>query len=196
MRFQGRISDWKDDRGFGFITPNGGGNRVFLHIRSFRKGEPRPAGSELVTFVVAQGEKGARAEDVAYVDRSRHMEPTRRTSKASNENSGGLTKVIVVAMLIGLGVYGWQKFDAKRAAIRQAAEVKESTALPRTSGPAGLINQIAPATAGTPFKCEGKKYCSQMTSCEEAKFYLKNCPGMEMDGDNDGIPCESQWCKR
>lgn len=44
------------------------------------------------------------------------------------------------------------------------------------------------------YKCEGKIYCSQMTSCEEAKFYLKNCPGVKIDGDGDGIPCESQWC--
>ena len=24
-----------------------------------------------------------------------------------------------------------------------------------------------------------------MTSCEEAKFYIKNCPGTKMDGDGD-----------
>jgi hypothetical protein len=45
------------------------------------------------------------------------------------------------------------------------------------------------------YKCEGKIYCSEMTSCEEAKFYLKNCPGVKIDGDGDGIPCESQWCR-
>ena len=46
------------------------------------------------------------------------------------------------------------------------------------------------------FKCDGREYCSQMTSCEEAKFFLANCPNVKMDGDNDGIPCERQWCKR
>ncbi len=44
------------------------------------------------------------------------------------------------------------------------------------------------------FKCDGRTYCSQMTSCEEAKFFLENCPDPKMDGDDDGIPCESQWC--
>lgn len=44
------------------------------------------------------------------------------------------------------------------------------------------------------FRCEGKTHCSEMASCEEATFYLKNCPGTKMDGDNDGIPCESQYC--
>ncbi|MCI5164095.1 MAG: DNA-binding protein [Candidatus Electrothrix sp. AX5] len=46
------------------------------------------------------------------------------------------------------------------------------------------------------FSCQGKKHCSQMRSCAEAKFYIRNCPGTKMDGDNDGIPCERQWCGR
>lgn len=46
----------------------------------------------------------------------------------------------------------------------------------------------------TNFRCSGKIYCSQMTSCEEAKFYLRNCPGTKLDGDRDGKPCEEQWC--
>jgi hypothetical protein len=46
------------------------------------------------------------------------------------------------------------------------------------------------------FKCDGRTYCSQMRSCEEATFFLRNCPNVKMDGDNDGIPCEQQWCGR
>lgn len=43
-------------------------------------------------------------------------------------------------------------------------------------------------------RCDGRRHCSQMTSCSEAKYFLNNCPGVEMDGDRDGIPCEQQWC--
>jgi hypothetical protein len=46
----------------------------------------------------------------------------------------------------------------------------------------------------TDFQCQGKTRCTEMTSCEEALFYMENCPDTEMDGDGDGIPCESQWC--
>ena len=45
------------------------------------------------------------------------------------------------------------------------------------------------------FKCDGRTYCSQMRSCEEATFFLRNCPNINMDGNNDGIPCEKQWCR-
>ena len=43
-------------------------------------------------------------------------------------------------------------------------------------------------------KCGQKKYCSQMTSCEEAKYYLNVCGLKRLDRDGDGIPCES-LCK-
>ena len=46
-----------------------------------------------------------------------------------------------------------------------------------------------------PKQCKKKIYCSQMKSCEEAKYYLKKCGKYaKMDGDRDGIPCEKQWC--
>ena len=44
------------------------------------------------------------------------------------------------------------------------------------------------------FSCDGRTRCSQMTSCAEATYFLRNCPNTQMDGDHDGIPCERQWC--
>ena len=46
------------------------------------------------------------------------------------------------------------------------------------------------------FKCDGRKYCSQMRSCAEAKYFIKHCPNTKMDGNHDGIPCEKQWCRK
>ena len=45
------------------------------------------------------------------------------------------------------------------------------------------------------YRCDGRTYCSQMTSFEEAMFFLNNCPGVKMDGDHDGVPCEMQFNK-
>ena len=56
--------------------------------------------------------------------------------------------------------------------------------------------KIIPAVAvSNNYTCDGRKHCSQMHSCEEAKFFLQNCPNTKMDGDNDGTPCEDKWCK-
>jgi uncharacterized membrane protein YsdA (DUF1294 family)/cold shock CspA family protein len=68
MRYQGRITTWKDDKGFGFITPNGGGEQVFVHFNSFSSRRRRPAGSELVTYELTVDSKGrAQANAVAFV---------------------------------------------------------------------------------------------------------------------------------
>ena len=48
-------------------------------------------------------------------------------------------------------------------------------------------------TTETIFKCDGRQHCSQMTSYDEAVFFLRNCPNTKMDGDRDGIPCERQF---
>lgn len=57
-----------------------------------------------------------------------------------------------------------------------------------------LVERPASAATGAGFRCDGRTHCSQMTSCEEATFFLRNCPGVKMDGEGDGIPCENQWC--
>jgi len=41
------------------------------------------------------------------------------------------------------------------------------------------------------WQCGAKKYCSQMSSCAEAEFYLNTCGLQKLDRDDDGIPCES-----
>lgn len=39
--------------------------------------------------------------------------------------------------------------------------------------------------------CGKKHYCSQMVSCEEAKFYFTQCRVRTLDKNNDGVPCEA-----
>lgn len=41
------------------------------------------------------------------------------------------------------------------------------------------------------YSCGSKKYCSEMTTCEEARHYLTQCGLKTLDGNGDGVPCES-----
>ena len=69
MRYQGKITTWKDTQGFGFITPNGGGKDAFIHVKSIANSRKRPIGNEFVSYQVSTDAKGRlNATEVNYVD--------------------------------------------------------------------------------------------------------------------------------
>ena len=44
-------------------------------------------------------------------------------------------------------------------------------------------------------ECGKKHRCSQMDSCDEARFYFTHCDEKALDGNHDGEPCDS-LCKK
>ena len=68
MREVGRLTEWKDEQGYGFITPKGGGDPVFVHIKSFSNRQQCPLRNDLVHYTLGFDERHrARAEDVSFV---------------------------------------------------------------------------------------------------------------------------------
>jgi hypothetical protein len=94
--------------------------------------------------------------------------------------------ILVLAILAALAWYGYGKYKA----------MNDSTARTELS-PTGAPSetQLAAATpASSQFTCDGRTHCSAMTSCAEATYFVQHCPNTEIDGNNDGVPCEKQWC--
>ena len=57
-----------------------------------------------------------------------------------------------------------------------------------------IDNELAVVTRDKPvmlydMHCGGKRRCAEMSSCDEAYFYLVSCGVKSLDGDGDGIPC-------
>jgi uncharacterized membrane protein YsdA (DUF1294 family)/cold shock CspA family protein len=66
---KGKISSWNDERGFGFITPDGGGERVFVHAKALKHRGRRPEAGDAVTYVLGADQRGRpRAERVAVAN--------------------------------------------------------------------------------------------------------------------------------
>ena len=191
MRFDGKLDKWNDDRGFGFITPTRGGEPVFVHISAFPRDGRRPQLGEALIFEVEPADNGKKRATNVQRPGSRpplpvpaiepRREHARRSESFRRERTGiPFGRVVPLLVLLGLGGYGYTQISARLKAGERNAESAPST--------------MAPAPVTPAYRCDGRIHCSQMRSCEEATYFLRNCPGTKMDGDGDGIPCEQQWC--
>lgn len=64
-RQSGTVKWFNDEKGFGFITPAGGGNDLFVHFRAIQSsGFKTLKEGQNVTFVAVQGQKGMQADEV------------------------------------------------------------------------------------------------------------------------------------
>jgi len=192
VRLQGRIVEWNDARGFGFVLWHGGDERAFAHIKAFADRGAQPAVGDVVTYEVATDPLGRmRASNIRYAgaaadvrQRSHASERQRPYERVGRRARPGVGERVLGALFLLAIVAGvvWYRGDQQEQGLADAA----------AAPPVRAIADAAPASGR--FSCDGRQYCSQMTSCAEAKFYLAQCPGTQMDGDGDGVPCESQWC--
>ena len=102
MRFTGILKTWKDDRGFGFIEPDQGGQELFVHIKSFPAGSGRPAEGQRLSFEVEVGPSGKkRAKSVQY------PVPARRARAAKVESPARWTPARIAALPAFLAAYAF-----------------------------------------------------------------------------------------
>lgn len=193
---KGTLIRWKDDKGFGFIKPTMSIDKteVFIHISELKHMARKPKVGDEILYLREQQPDGkvkaikASIEGVAVIASTKHVR-TNSSNQAykSRQPRSFISKLMPVALVV-VAAFGYSKYqqfnDTSVITHDDAENIKwQPTASPIKS----IIKQS--------FRCEaGKTHCSHMRSCEEATFYIQNCPNTEMDGNGDGVPCERQWC--
>lgn len=180
---RGFLERWDDVRGFGFIYHIDYPKGIFIHISAFNRNfSRRPVVGDMIVYellIAANGKNKAINAQIEGVERAIIKPSQKRNNKKSSAN---LIKVVLIALLTIVSLLV-NKYQANRdARYSMPTAVEESITKPL----------VTPSQ--TQYSCQGKTYCSQMSSCEEAQFYQDHCSGTTMDGDGDGIPCEDQWC--
>ena len=62
---EGTVKWFNGEKGYGFITPDGGGKDVFVHYSAIQgRGYKSLEEGQRVTFEISQGEKGPQADNV------------------------------------------------------------------------------------------------------------------------------------
>jgi len=135
-------------------------------------------------------------------DRGRTPHSTRRSSAAGSAapsqrlgfmteiqaRAGAVTEMKQLIIIAVIGYFAWQAYAKDRLATESFVTAEMAASSYKPAAQQG-------AKSSAQFQCDGRTYCSQMTSCAEATYFLRNCPGTKMDGNNDGVPCERQWCR-
>jgi len=200
---RGTLKRWDDERGFGFIRPEPGGQEVFVHASALAGMSRRPVVGDILLYTPAVDADGRiRAVDAIIEGvpgrqkppAVRSANPAPQRSPFPSRSSPKPRKPAQLSapprrprrwlMDIGLPL----ALVAIFAAYGKLMEYRLDQGAPLAQR---APEQEAPAPS---FQCEGKTRCPEMSSCAEAVFYLQNCPGTQMDGDHDGTPCEDQWC--
>ncbi|MBJ9949170.1 DUF1294 domain-containing protein [Acinetobacter bereziniae] len=111
MRDQGRLVEWFDDKGYGFIQPNDGlKERVFLHIKDFAQKGPRPiVGCALEYVVQLDGQGRYKAKQVTYLKATQTVHAkTNRTSQntlnAQKAPSLQPMQIICIVYIVALAI--------------------------------------------------------------------------------------------
>lgn len=222
MRQQGKIIKWLDDKGYGFVDVNhmdGTKQQVFVHISAFQKEQNHPEVGEEITFeIVKDNFEREQARNIFYINRPLLLVPEvaiQSRDQQENQRDQSRMKIQPGQQRLGSGYgYGENQGQPRKRSFKTlfymilfsflALKATEHLVPDLYHGNGAKMVQTVPTPilenndkheiTTKAFQCAGKTRCNEMTSCDEAMFYLKNCPGALADGDGDGIPCEDQWC--
>ncbi len=104
MRHTGKLDTWQDEKGFGFIVPDGGGRRLFVHATAFQNRSRRPVAGDALSYELVDTESGQRqAVAVTYTGGSIHPVPRRPRGLLATAT----VAAVFLLAIIGLGESGW-----------------------------------------------------------------------------------------
>ena len=182
-KIKGRIKRWNDDKGFGFISSESRKRDVFIHISALKTMSRRPIVGDIILYQIHTDNSGKNRAVNARIEGVVAIKPRVPRTKSTKNNLFYPLFLLVLFVFVGLLLFN------NFSKMKGVPEVISNSSV-------FALKQEVVKEYEEFYSCEGKVYCSEMTSCEEAMFYQANCLGTKMDGDKDGIPCESQWCGR
>jgi uncharacterized membrane protein YsdA (DUF1294 family)/cold shock CspA family protein len=101
MRLQGKLHKWNNEKAFGFITPNSGGDNVFIHKTAFENRRRTPKTNDVITFSIAKDQQGRYcAANAIYLGEKPIKKQTKGISKFSIYLSVTFLGLLMVALLL------------------------------------------------------------------------------------------------
>ena len=101
VRFQGKISNWNDAKGFGFVRPNGGGDKSFVHIKDFVRRGIRPMNGDIITYQQVKDNTGRfKAKKIEFPRHARRVNKTKSKTRLLGSTITCLFCLSLVLMMV------------------------------------------------------------------------------------------------
>lgn len=91
MEHRGTLLSWNDEKGFGFIQPEDGSERLFVHISAMR-GDSRPQAGETVLFTRGADAQGRPLAEHMRVNNCCDTKPAKLSIKLRSGQSSACTR--------------------------------------------------------------------------------------------------------
>ncbi|MDY0743155.1 cold shock domain-containing protein [Paucibacter sp. R3-3] len=133
MRFEGTLSLWNPERGYGAIAPEQGGQELFVHVSAFpRDGAPPQPGEALSFEIVTSGDGRKQAGRVLRIERAVAATPAsfmapappRRSRLLAQQERKRRLALGGLALAVFVSVLGWVHVAHSSAERPDAAEMQ------------------------------------------------------------------------
>jgi uncharacterized membrane protein YsdA (DUF1294 family)/cold shock CspA family protein len=102
LRSKGKLIKWNEDKAFGFIAPNGGGDHVFIHKTALSNRNRTPQINDVITFSISKDNQGRYcADEATFTGEKLKKKQTNTVSKFSIYLSVTFLSLITAASLLG-----------------------------------------------------------------------------------------------
>ncbi len=192
FRQKGKIIEWNPSKGFGFIRSNVGSTKIFIHISDFKHRQYKPKIGDVIVYEIGNGRNNKKkAINAVYEGGFTSATKYKKISRTKRKF------YFILPLLLLWVIFSSNKNDTTKIDNHNLENYTEISTSSNKEGLAisdNIQEEEIEKEVSSKYTCDGREYCSQMRSCEEAKFFIRNCPNTKMDGDGDGVPCEKQWC--
>jgi len=99
---KGVLKTWKEDRGFGFIVPDGGGKDIFIHISALKGASRRPITGDVIYYQIAKDNRGKYKAVNAHIEGVELTQDEPQLVSSSNTNKMVAIILGIVAIIVAI----------------------------------------------------------------------------------------------
>lgn len=132
MRFEGSLTVWHVERGYGTVLPEQGGQELFIHISAFPQEGPQPAVGERISFEIVSGrnnqKQASKVQRLKATTVKAGVRPQARRP-APSKSARPVLAYVLFGVAVAAGLLSWLLFNpADGQRLARAARLASSSA--------------------------------------------------------------------